>query len=294
MMDMSRTVQLHDLARFVSIMDPRLSPDSQSIAFVAVKGDEKRDDYDSTIWVIDRNSGAPKIYLGGGTDRWPRWSPDGKSLLFLSKRTMKEGERGNELWVASVLGGEPRLVLRLDGGIDAPQWMADGKRIAFLSTVGRSEEGVHAISRIPVWSNAAGFTYGLRKHLHIVDVNSGIVRQLTEGEMNVVYAAPSNVGDDLAYVAATDDLNPMMTDLYVMDSRKTSSRRLTEGNMNIGPLCWGPDDRYIAFRGHNMRRGFATHATMWLTSVEMGKPKDLTGRLDRGCALGYCSFDFSM
>jgi len=277
-------IELKDLTGFVSAIDPQLSPDSTKIAFVVSRPDEKRDNYDLTIWVIDRTTGKPLMYFGGGSGLWPRWSPDGKHLLFLSKRTMKEGEKGNELWIGSIEGGEPRLALRLKGGIDAPRWMPDGKRIVFLSAVGEEEKGVKIIRRIPIWSNGAGFTYHALKHVHVVDVSSGSVRQLTNGDMNVTYVSPSNKGNRIAYVASTDERNPMETNLYVMDIDSSTSRKLTKGDMSIGACCWSPDDKDIAFNGNNLRRGFATHTTIWLISAEGGKATDLTWKLDRGSA----------
>ena len=283
-MELLRPLELKDLARFVSLTDPQLSPDKTRIAFVAIRPDEKRDSYDSSIWVIDRVSGEPRAYLSGGSDVWPRWSPDGRYLLFLSKRTMKESEKGNELWLTSFDGGEPRRILRLTGGIEAPRWMANGSRIVFLSAVGEEEEGVRIVRRIPLWSNGAGFSYHARKHMHIVDVNSGIVKQLTTGDMNLVYASPSNLDNRVAYVAATNDLNPMITDLFVMDVDTGEAEKLTKGNLSIGPVAWSPDDKHLAFRGHNLRRGFATHATIWTIPTKGGEPTDLTAKLDRGCA----------
>ena len=199
---------------------------------------------------------------------------------------MREGEKGNELWEASTAGGESRPLLRLAGGIDASCWMADGKRIVFLSAVGEQEEGVRVIKRIPLWSNGAGFTYHAHKHLHVVDAYSGAMRQLTHGDMNVVYATPSNGGNEIAYVASTNDLNPMITDLLVMDLDSGRTRKLTESNMSVGAVCWSPDDKHLAFKGHDLRRGFATHVTIWRIPAAGEKPANLTGKMDRGAYWG--------
>lgn len=282
---MPEGIEAKDLMRFVSVSDPQLSPDLERIAFVAVGIDEQRDDYSATIWVVSYASGEPLMYLSGGRDIWPRWSPDGRHLLFLSRRTLKEGERGNELWVTSTRGGEPRLVLRLEGGIEAPRWSPDGRRILFLSSVGEDDENVRVIRRIPLWFNGVGFTYFLRKHVFMVAVDSGDVTRLTDGEMDVVYAVFSNRGDRIAYVAATDDLNPRILDIYILDVKTGERVKLTRGNMTIGPVCWSPDDKYIAFRGSDLKRGYSSHETIWCVSVEGGEPENLTRSLDRNSSL---------
>jgi dipeptidyl aminopeptidase/acylaminoacyl peptidase len=76
----------------------------------------------------------------------------------------------------------------------------------------------------------------------------------------------------------------MVTDLFVMDVDSGESKKLTDTNMSIGACCWSPDNKHIAFKGNNLRRGFATHTTIWVILAEGGKPTDLTGKLDRGSA----------
>jgi len=281
---LARKLELNDLVKFISVSDPQLSPDASKVAFVAVKPDPQNDDYKATIWVVNTADGTPVMYLSDGVNLRPRWSPDGRQILFLSRRAMAKEERGGELWISTITGGEPRLVLKLKGGIDMPQWTPDGRGIIFLSAVGEEEGEVKVVRRIPLWFNGVGFTYHLRKHLHLVDVNSGNVTQLTEGDVDVVYASVSHRGDRVAYVASTLELNPYITDLFVLDLKTQEQTKLTRGNMAIGPVCWSPDDQYIAFRGHDMRRGFSTHDTIWVIPSGGGEPKDLTRQMDRGCS----------
>lgn len=287
MVSLSKEIKPEHLKQFISVSDPQLSPDLKNIAFLTVKVDEQKDDYHTTIWVVDRSNGEPLMYLDGGKDLWPRWSPNGRHLLFLSRRTLKSDEKGGELWVIPVNRGEPRLVLKMKGGISTPQWFPDGEKISFISTVEEdgSEESIKVVRRIPLWFNAAGFTYNLRQHLFMAHIDSGDVVQLTEGNINVAFATPSNSGDKIAYVASTNDLYPIITDIFVLDLKTNERIKLTESNMVIGPLCWSPDDKYIAFRGHNLRRGFATHEDIWLISADGGQPENLTRRLDRGTSL---------
>jgi len=280
---LARRLELDDLTRFVAVSDPQLAPGLDKIAFVAVRADEKRDDYEAAIWIVDRLDGEPVSFLSGGKDRHPRWSPDGRQLLFLSNRGLREGEKGVGLWVVPVGGGEPRPVVRMEGGIEQPQWGPDGGKVFFLSSVGKADEEVRVIDRIPIWFNAAGFTYHRRKHLHMVDVASGTVTRLTQGEMNVVCAAPSNGGKKIAYAASTDELDPRRMEVYVYDLDSGEHVRLAEG-FSVESLCWAPDDSHLAFLGSDLSKGYATHTGVWVFPARGGEAESLTANLDRGCS----------
>lgn len=280
---MARRLEIDDLTRFVTVSDPQLSPGLDKVAFVAGRADEKGDNYASTIWVVSRSDGEPVMFLSGGKDHHPRWSPDGGRLLFISNRGLKEGAKVVGLWVAPLGGGEPRPVLKLEGGIEQPRWGPDGKKVFFLSNVGEADEAVRVIERIPIWFNAVGFTYYKRKHLHAVDVASGLVTRLTEGEMNVVCAVPSNSGRKVAYAASTDDLDPRRTDIYIHDLDSGEHLKLASG-FSVESLCWAPDDSRIAFLGSDLSMGYATHTAVWTLHTHGGEAENLTQSLNRGCS----------
>ena len=280
---MGRRLELDDLTSFVMVSDPQISPDLDRVAFVVARADEKKDDYASTIWVVDRSDGEPSMFLSGVKDHHPRWSPDGKQLLFISNRGLGMDEKGKGMWVSPVGVGEPRLVVKLEGGIDQPRWSPDGLKVFFLSNVGEDAEDVRVIDRIPIWFNAVGFTYHQRKHLHVVDVASGLVTRLTEGEMDVVCAAPSNSGSKVAYTASIDDLDPRRMDVYMRDLDSGEDVKLT-GGFYVESLCWAPDDSHIAFLGSDLGRGYATHSAVWALPINEGEPENLTGKLNRGCS----------
>jgi acylaminoacyl-peptidase len=178
-------------------------------------------------------------------------------------------------------------LLTLKGGVSAPQWSPDDKHIVFLSAIAEEDEDprVKVISKIPIWFNAVGFTYNLQTCIHMVDVYSGNLIQLTRGEQDIVFASLSNKGDKVAYIASTNDLNPRIADIFILDILTNECFKLTNSNMTIESLCWSPNDKYIAFRGHDLRRGFSTHETIWTIPCHGGNPEDLTKKLDRGSTL---------
>jgi Tol biopolymer transport system component len=87
--------------------DVRLSPDGRQVAFAVnerVPGEQKRR---GRIWVVETEGGkeARPITSGKHNETSPSWSPDGKSLAFV---TRPEGEKEKpQLHVISLDGGEP-------------------------------------------------------------------------------------------------------------------------------------------------------------------------------------------
>src|SRR5438034_9382303 len=65
-----------------------------------------------------------------GHDSSAVWSPDGKTLAFLSSRT---GE--SQVYLLSMVGGEAHPLTKLSTGADMVKWSPDGKTIAFTSSV---------------------------------------------------------------------------------------------------------------------------------------------------------------
>ncbi|RLF23294.1 MAG: S9 family peptidase [Thermoprotei archaeon] len=278
---MKKPVEIEDLARFVFVSNADISPDGEHIAFTVTKIDLEADDYKSNIWIINRRTEELRSLTTGPKDSIPRWSPDGKHILFTSARTFKPGERGGELWIIPKEGGEPRLVVKMKGGVEDPRWSPDGRHVIFRSWVGKEEKDVKVIRRIPFWFNGVGFIHTLRKHLFIVDVMSGEVEQLTKGEIDVTHAAFSHKGDRIAYIAKTSDMKPMVRDLFILDLKSGEVVKLTESNMWMDYVSWSPDDKYIIFRGNDLKYGFSTHNHVWMIPSEGGEVEDLIKDLDR-------------
>src|SRR6185503_1249252 len=68
---------------------------------------------------------ATRILGGNSMDVHPRFSPDGKRILFVSDRS------GNDqLWVANADGSDPVQISRLTAGsMSFPVWLPDGEFI---------------------------------------------------------------------------------------------------------------------------------------------------------------------
>ena len=87
------------------------------------------------IWVYDLASREMRQWTASTkSEQSPRWSPDGKTLAFLSDR-----EENDQIWLMPVAGGE---AVKLTGGKSAVQsfaWSPDGARIAYIARDANSD-----------------------------------------------------------------------------------------------------------------------------------------------------------
>src|ERR1051325_1564029 len=75
---------------------------------------------------------ATRIVGGNSIDVQPRYSPDGKSIVFLSDRSGVDAT-----WIADADGRRPRLLIA--GGL-LPEWTPDGKQILTGNRLAKSED----------------------------------------------------------------------------------------------------------------------------------------------------------
>src|SRR5690348_15039465 len=112
-----------DVLKQVVISALAISPDGESIVYV--KRTIENNKYARRLWRTTFNGGEPEqLTAASANDLRPRFSPDGKQLLFISDRTGKP-----QAWVMPTSGGEPRQVTDLPSGVAAAEWSPDGTRL---------------------------------------------------------------------------------------------------------------------------------------------------------------------
>jgi dipeptidyl aminopeptidase/acylaminoacyl peptidase len=176
--------------------DPTWSPDSSKIAFVSCRGSDPDQTSVDEIYVIDAKAGATPHKIASfnsPSGQRLRWSPDGKSILYLEGFELKYGAYNqNSLHVVPSSGGASKVLAeKLDRGIIAPEFTEDGQAITFM------------------------FDDDRRVFIGRVPVNGGEVERITHGE--AVIEQRTAAAGHTAVTATTDSTPP---EVFALESGK--------------------------------------------------------------------------
>jgi TolB protein len=156
----------------------------------------------------------------------PRWSPDGKNILFTSF-----AKKEPHLYMIAVKGGAPKVVSAVSGLNIAGSFSPDGTRIALTLTGKKSPE------------------------IFILDMEKKTYTQITDNASIDVSSSWNPGGDRIAFASDASG----KPQVYVIDFvRKTPVRITFEGEYNSQPV-WSPDGKSIAFSG-----GDAANPLIWV------------------------------
>ena len=114
------------------------SPDGKWVVFDCVDVDLEANTKISHLWIVaaDGKGDSRRLNETPNHEERPRFSPDGKRLIWTSK-----GTDPTQIWMCDfdgnggALAGKPHQVTNISTGADGGIWTGDGKNIVFLSSV---------------------------------------------------------------------------------------------------------------------------------------------------------------
>jgi dipeptidyl aminopeptidase/acylaminoacyl peptidase len=298
----ARNITEKDLFKFVWVADPQLSPDGSQIAFVRVTVNEKKDRYDTELWLMPAAPGAAARRLTNGpSDASPRWSHDGKMLAFL--RTPSEGK--SQIYLLRSDGGEPQALTSFARPISSIEWSPADNTIAFTAStkpedLEKKKDGddehvsdVRVINQAVYRFNGRGYNDATR-HAHIWTVaasEDAKPKQLTSGEFDEQDVQWAPDGSRL-YFTSTRVREPYYDEranaLYSVPAGGGEIAKVVDAEINVNSYAVSPDGKWIAFSGTPAKPVLShSQSDLYLVSSTPGAaPKNLTAAFDNDVMSG--------
>src|SRR5882762_5985867 len=257
-----RAITFEDFIALKSLSDPQLSPDGKWVAYTVSIPSLQDNRNVSRVWVAEVATGKSRQLTGGpGSDRQPRWSPDGKTLAFVSTR-----DSGAQVWVLPIAGGDARKVSHVPDGVSDPLWLPDGSGLLVVSDVKwpSNQEIDQRNGQYPtdariwtglMWRHWDDFRAGKRQHVFRVDVATGKSTDLTLEDHDVPAIATGGDGDVAHSPDGKDILVAMHGDTVVADNTNvdiyitdgTTLRPLTRNPGAENTPRFSPDGKWVSY-----------------------------------------------
>ena len=259
-----RAIAFEDFIALKGVSDPQLSPDGKWVAYTVATPSLQENRGISRIWVAEVATGRSRQLTGGpGSDRQPRWSPDAKTLAFISTR-----EGGSQVWLLPSGGGDARKLSSLDDGASDPVWLPGGTGLLVVSDIkwpteqeiDRRNGAFPTDARIWTslfWRHWDDFRAGKRQHVFRVDVATGKATDLTPVDHDVPAIATGGNGDvavspdgrEVAVALHGDSIVADNTnvDIYLLTPDGGGMRAITTNRGADNTPRYSPDGKWLAY-----------------------------------------------
>ncbi len=279
------------------ISDPRISPDGERVVYVRNFKEIMTDGNRANLWIInyDGSENLP-LTTGNQNDFSPRWSPDGKRLLYLSSRTGSV-----QLYLRWLDSGAERQLSNLTRPPGNIQWSPDGTQIAFNMAVPADDDKLVQPPQKPAgakWEeppvyiddlqyrfDGVGYLKDEYTHIFLLSADGGHPRQLTSGEFDHSGAFDwSPDGQSIIFSANRHEdaeYEPRNSEVYEADVATGAITALTDRHGPDGNPAVSPDGDHIAYLGFDDRYQGYQVTELYLMDRDGADPRLISEELDR-------------
>jgi dipeptidyl aminopeptidase/acylaminoacyl peptidase len=298
-----------DMMALKRIGGPVVSPDGKWVLFAAVDVVLKDNKRTSHLWVVPVAGGlARQLPTTPAGESGGRWSPDGKSYLYLSA-----SEGGSQVWVSEfdsasgMPSGAPKKITSISTEADGAIWSPDGKNIVFVSEVfpgcmddacNKYSDQERANSKVKAtifehllfrhWNH---YSAGKRSHLFVVPAEGGVAKDITPGDHDVppfslggqdAYAISPD-GKEVAFTSNWDEVGATSTnnDIFVVPITGGEPKKLSTSPGGDSTPLYSPDGKWLAWRMQKRAGYESDRFRLVVYDRKSGKIRNLTEAFDQ-------------
>lgn len=297
-----RKLTVEDLWHLKRIGAPSISPDGSRVVVELTTWNIDKNESTSELWILATDgSSRQQLTNSGGKNSGPRWSPDGRSIAFVTKRA---GDDNTQIYLINPEGGEARRLGKLPTAPSGLKWAADSGAVYCVgwtwpdcandaAHAKREQDLKEAKSKAIVITDAT-FRYwdhfiadGKRPMVYAVNVATGQHRNLLAGTGKSMPPYEPSAGDfdvspdgkELCFVS--DNVKEIgmdaNADLFALDLTKMAEpRNLTGDNpANDTHPVYSPDGKQIAFLRQTTKFFYADRVRLMVLDRANGPPREM-------------------
>ena len=301
-----RHITIDDYFQIRRVSDPQVSPDGQFVTYTVETALLKEDKNEDRIWMASTKGGdAIPLTAAGVSSSHARWSPDGRSIAFLSARD--EGKA--QVWLLPRWGGEAERLTDTPQGVEDFAWSPNSGQFVLVlrdpspeeleATNEKKNKAVvkgkrkaqkpWVVDRLQFKMDEVGYLDRRRTHLYVFNLAGKTLTQITSGDFDDSEPAWSPDGKLIAFSSnrsqpdadATYDINIWVVAADNTDKGAHLAQVTTNPGADTTP-SWSPDGKWITYVTQLEPRLF-DYATRHIavSPAAGGAAKVLTLTLDR-------------